>query len=471
MQNRSRKKWGFLGVSLAVLALMYSGVIWAAEAPPEIAPPELQAAPEKRPEKPPEETKYLPETIPIRPSTAPATTLEIGPLTGVLAPYGYPGALDTLSKGWDSHRLGIVGVSPYLGYDALYRTNIFQTSSDKKADFINTINPALRLEMPLGQQNKFSMGYLGNYFIYSRFSNQSHYDQTLNADMAFNFPAGLSLRLGNGLRIATEEATATTGRQRPYDRISPYFLAAYKLADRWKIEANYQMDALLFVDQVDRTNSYTENIGGLTLYYKVLPKTAVLAQYLITYRQYPSLSADDNISHTPLVGLTWDPTAKLSGTVKFGYTFKDYQNEIPGRNNSPQTWALSIQNLYRYSRFTTFSLIAQRSLQEDSDSNNSPYVNTGLFFTFSHYLHFFNVTSNLLLSYYNNHYENLSFDPGTGTLVRRVDNIFNAGAGLSRPLNKWLRLRLDYLYANKGSNVNTFSYNEHKVILGLQASF
>ena len=66
------------------------------------------------------------------------------------------------------------------------------------------------------------------------------------------------------------------------------------------------------------------------------------------------------------MGLTWAPTAKLSGTIKFGYTFASYETRVPGRNNNPDSWSLSAQLLYRFSRYTNLSLTAQKSFQQDS---------------------------------------------------------------------------------------------------------
>ena len=105
---------------------------------------------------------------------------------------------------------------------------------------------------------------------------------------------------------------------------------------------------------------------GTTLYYRFLPKTALLAQYIFMYRNYPSFSPDNTYSSSPLVGLTWAPTAKLSGTIKFGYTFASYETSVPGRNNNPDSWSLSAQLLYRFSRYTNLSLTAQKSFQQDS---------------------------------------------------------------------------------------------------------
>ena len=87
-------------------------------------------------------------------------------MTGSLAPYGYGGAEDTLQRGWDSHKLGPVRVSPYLEYDALYRTNVFQTYNNKKSDFVNMISPGIRFELPVAGTHRLSLGYLGNSYIY-----------------------------------------------------------------------------------------------------------------------------------------------------------------------------------------------------------------------------------------------------------------------------------------------------------------
>ncbi|MBU4447316.1 MAG: outer membrane beta-barrel protein, partial [Proteobacteria bacterium] len=201
------------GIFLVILIVLYAGAVWAAEPQPEKpALPQAQAeeeaiAQEKPLEKPPEVLpKFVPGVTPFAPYAPYNLTFGPGPSTGMLAPYGYGGAEDTLIRGWQSHKLGPFRVSPYFEYDTLYRTNVFQTYSNKKSDFVNMINPGIRFELPVAGTHKLSLGYLGNYFIYSRFSDNSHYDQNVNADAALNF-SKLSLRVGAAYRNATEEAS------------------------------------------------------------------------------------------------------------------------------------------------------------------------------------------------------------------------------------------------------------------------
>jgi hypothetical protein len=378
--------------------------------------------------------------------------------------------------------LGAVRVSPYLEYDALYRTNVFQTYNNKKSDFVNMISPGIRVELPVAGTHRLSLGYLGNSYIYSRFSENSHYDQNVNADAALNF-SKLSMRLGAAYRNATEEASLlqvgpvfTVSQQRVYNRVTPYFQAAYKMADLWRLETNYQFDSFSYVKDIYRLNDYNAHTAGATIYYKFWPKTSLLFQYIANIYTHPYDSTTDYVTQTPMVGLSWVPTAKLSGTVKVGYSITNYYNSDVGtRGFNPDGVALSIQTLYKLSRYTQMSLIAQRSLQEDVNSitifGNNSYFNSGLLFNLTHLWHYFNVTSYMSFSYYNNKYIYDNFDPGTDELKSRVDNIIYAGGGLSRPVTKWLRLRLDYLYYNRGSNFSFYSFNEHKVLLGVQSSF
>jgi len=132
---------------------------------------------------------------------------------------------------------------------------------------------------------------------------------------------------------------------------------------------------------------------------------------------------------------------------------------------------MSIQTLYNISRYTQLSLVAQRSIMADVDYANQAFYNTGFLLTLTHYWHYFGITSYAAFSYYNDHYLVNTIDPITGQLLRRNDNVYSFGTGLSRPITRWLRVRLDYLYNDRGSNFTNYTYNEHRVILGLQTSF
>lgn len=450
---------------------MFTGTSWGQEATPTPVQPKVKvAAEEERPPelKPSQEPGYFPSIVP----SDRKLTLEIGPVSGILAPYGNPAALDTLRLGTPI-KAGPLRVAPYLDTAIGYRSNLLQTQTDKKATSVFAFNPGIYTELPLARTHKISVGYLGNGFYYpgSTLDNFSHYDNNVNVDASFNFPGGLSLRAGNYLRVATEEPTAESAHQRFYHKWTPYFLANYAFADKWKLQTIYEFNKLYFAPSAQANqNDYNEHVGGIALYYKFWPKTAVLGQFLVSHREYPYEIRADNMTYTPMVGLTWDPTAKLSGIAKFGYTIKNYETSVPGRQQTISSFAMSAQTTYRFDKRTNLALTAQRSIQEDSDlAGNSPYENTAFYLTLNHIWAFWQLSSYANVSYTYNNYTNRTQNPGDGFKFRQ-DSIISTGAGLSRPLTRYLRLRLDYSYTNKASNFSGFSYNEHRMIFGIQAT-
>jgi hypothetical protein len=463
MEKRGRKT---IAAIIIFFFLLGWGSAWGQEVQKTPTPPPVpeEVAGEKLPEKPGEQPIG---NVPGVSAPDLYGTLGLGPVAGVLAPYGNPVAYDLLQRGWRSHRLGNIVIYPYFAIDGLYRSNIFLTSNDKKSAFITVLTPGLRAELPIAGRHRLSVGYLGSGFIYTSYTNQSHYDQNVNVDMALNFKGGTTLRVGNTFRAATEEINSDFGQRRSYVQNTPYLT----FADRWKFQADYQFNTLIFNQTVNQVNNYNQHNVGATLYYRFLPKTSALIEYILTYTQYPSFSVDNNYSNSPLVGLSWEPTAKLSGTVKFGYTFTQYETGLPDRNNSPQDWIMSVQLLYRYSRLTNLTLTVQRSFQQDVDFRNQGYQSTGLWVSLNHTWNYFKVYSYATFFYINNDYLNETVDFQTGNLVRRLDNVIGMGVGFSRPINRWLRARVDYIYTNRSSNFFGYSYNDNRVLFGLVTSF
>jgi hypothetical protein len=396
--------------------------------------------------------------------------VQAGPKTGLLAPYGNPYAFDTLRRGWVTHGAGPLLVTPYLEYDGLYRSNIYLSPTNPQSDYINAVTPGVEVELPFGGLHRLSMGYLGQYWMYSDHTEESHYDHNANIDAEINFRGGLSLRGGDAFRAATEERTTETGRRRPYLQDTPYFLASYNVSEKTKIQATYQYDIWQYDRSIDQIDNYRNNLAGLFLFYKFLPRTSALAGYVFSSRVYPSYTQDNNIQNSPFIGLTWDPTTKLTGNIKFGYTFQNYENHLPGRNNSPNSWAFSLGSIYRYSRYTTLNLSAQRSIQQDIDFANATYYSTALWVSLTHDWAYFRVASYVSFAYANSSYVNSGINPSTGLLSPREDNTYTIGAGVSRPLTPWLRLRLDYNYTDDASSYFLYSYHEHRVLLGVQLS-
>ena len=420
--------------------------------------------------------RITPQELVPEENILPRTTLEVGPLTGPLAPYGT--ALEVVPPGRGGLSVGVVRVVPFIGYNPLYRTNIYQSYSNKISDVLHLFRPGLSMEIPLAGNAVF-LNYLGNGFVYTKNSQNDHFDHNLVGGTVLKFPAGLEIQAGVGYRNAVEEQSSTTGQQRPYQRVIPTIQISRRLADKWLIQGNYQFDMYQFAQPENSFDNRQTHNAALTLFYKFWPRTALLFQYVAQVQNYPDFSIGNNFSQTPFLGFTWDPTAKLSGTVKFGYTFKSYDTAVPGRDNNPNSFAMSLQLLYRYSRFTQFILVAQRSNQNDLDYHNASYENTAFYFTWQKNWHYFNINSFITVSYAFNYYNSYSpfalgsngFILPSGFQPKRQDNLYGVCVGLNRPLTKYLKIRFDYRYYNDGSTYPNISYMQHWVGLGLQTTF
>jgi hypothetical protein len=459
----------YLILTAILLITLGSGKAWG-QVSPEQGTPEEAVKEQPKPEEVPgvpkrEEPGYFPTIL----FPTYYGIVQAGPVKGVLAPYGNPLAFDNLRRGWVTHGVGPLLVTPYLEYDGLYRSNIY-LSPNPKSDWVNTAIPGLQVELPIAGLHRLSMGYLGQYWMFSEHTGESHYDHNANVDAELNFRGGLSLRGGDGFRAATEERTTETGRRRPYICDTPYLLAAYNISEKTKIQATYQYTLWQYSRSIDKIDNYRNNMAGVFLFYKFLPRTSALAGYSFSSYAYPSYTQDNNYQHSPFIGLTWDPTTKLTGNIKFGYTFQNYTNHLPGRTNSPNSWAFSLGTIYRYSRYTTLNLSAQRSIQQDIDFANLSYMSTALWVSLSHDWTALRMASYVSFAYANSSYVNSGINPSTGLPSPREDNTISIGAGVSRPFASWLRLRLDYNYSNKTSDYFLYSYHEHRVLVGVQLS-
>ncbi len=105
-------------------------------------PPPLEELPEKP-------LELLPRQLVPEENILPRTTLEVGPLTGPLAPYGT--ALEVVPPGRGGLSVGVVRVVPFIGYNPLYRTNIYQSYSNKISDCSPSFQARLKYGNPPGR--------------------------------------------------------------------------------------------------------------------------------------------------------------------------------------------------------------------------------------------------------------------------------------------------------------------------------
>lgn len=213
---------------------------------------------------------------------------------------------------------GRLTLLPELALQETYRSNIYQTESDKKSDYITTITPGLGLKYKFGRSS-FDLNYRVGFLNFARYSSNNYQDHRANGLLNLVTSGGLQLTLGNNFTKSTLERTGVITRQRPYHFNTFNAAAGYGFADRWKVEAKYVRDDQAFSSSLDRASEYTNSLYGMSLYYRFLPRVSGLIEYDYAVKSFNSSSRiSDHKDHLAYLGLAFDPAGKLKGSAKAG---------------------------------------------------------------------------------------------------------------------------------------------------------
>lgn len=360
-------------------------------------------------------------------------------------------------------RMGRLKIYPELSLSETYRSNIYQTETERKSDFVTTLRPGFRADYQFGARHLLSLGYNAGWLSYAKYSTNNYWDHRANGLLELNFPGGLEFALSHNFVKSTMEKTATTGRQRRYQENISNGSAAYKFTDRWKVEGKYNRDDLSFDSSRDRGESYLEEIFGGSMYYRFTPRTSALFEYDYVIKDFDAMDISDHKDSNLYLGVAFDPMGKLQGSFKAGYGWKRFDNRVAGRDNNPESWIVLANLTENFTSYTSLSFVATRALLDDTDSANASYAMTSAGATFQH---FFTgkVGGFAMANYRQNDYLDDRPDPVTGNLKKRLDKQWNLGGGLIYRIQKWLETRIEYEYITKDSNFSTYSFNENKVM-------
>jgi hypothetical protein len=192
---------------------------------------------------------------------------------------------------------------------------------------------------------------------------------------------------------------------------------------------------------------------------------------------YDTNTAQDNSATQAALGVTWDVTAKSTGTLKAGVQWKRYdaQNQALGTEDASY-YTVSAAVRHFFTRRTALHLHLSRSSQE-SDFPANPYflrtaADVSLVQRLTARLHG-RLTGRYGLDDYPN---GASFDNPLDAVAEvetgvRRDTTLAAEAAVGYDVNRWLTLKLEYDFGTRSSNFDTFDYDVSRVSLSVKAAF
>ncbi|NIA11187.1 MAG: outer membrane beta-barrel protein [Nitrospiraceae bacterium] len=367
--------------------------------------------------------------------------------------------------------VGKLKIHPSLKVSEEYRSNIFDEADHEKDDEVTTVSPGVTLQLPFSR-HYMELDYHSEIIRPQRFSDEyettSHYVNTL---FNFNFDR-LSLVFGDNWAKDSTPPDYEGDIRNDYKQNMSFFDIYYKLADRYQVKLFYKnefrhFDSYHLAGQFDpQLDNYSENTVGITGFYRILPLTSVLLEYEFNAidnedKDFPST---DSNSHHIWVGLKWQATAKIVGTIKGGLVTRQYD----GPSDDWTGFGMQVNVDYKFFRRTTFSFMGARQLLDTSVTDvgtkgqegwyGTYYVSTGGTFSIKHEFPW-KLTISTSISYFKDNYQ----EKGLASKKRNDDRVA-AGVGLSYKIRDYFICSVGYKYTIDNSNIDVEDYRDNRII-------
>jgi hypothetical protein len=165
-------------------------------------------------------------------------------------------------------------------------------------------------------------------------------------------------------------------------------------------------------------------------------------------------STNDNTDRRYLVGLTWDATAKTSGTFKVGQQQKDFADV------RPRAWGTSWEGAVRWSPLTysVWDLVTSKSAA-DSTGYGDYVVNTAATVMWNH--QWANAISSRV---------SLGGVQSDYAATTRADTTRNYGLGFFYNIARTVRAGVDFTRTDRSSTLSIYEFTRNVTMLSLEAT-
>ncbi|MEH6446821.1 MAG: outer membrane beta-barrel protein [Oceanospirillaceae bacterium] len=360
--------------------------------------------------------------------------------------------------------LGEMGLYPSLTIVTGRDDNVLATETAEISSWITRIAPNLLLEAET-DDILMQFNYSLEKGIVHSSTNDNYLDHNLtptikiigNSRNRVEFSA--SIIKGHEAR-GEEEGGAITITDAPLEFDSNSLRAKYNyggLQAKGQIEVNASYEDKEFTNfrTVTIDKDYDQFTFGTTFKYRLTPKTSALATISQKVIDYDASSNKDSTTMRYLLGATWEATAKTSGTIKVGWSEKDFDDPTSSDVDGG-TWDAEVNwNPKSYSTFI-FST-GQEFGETTTDDSFVDSVNYGV--SWNHYWQD-NFKSTLAFNKKDDDYSNSTRKDTTNTVI----------VGVNYEAKRWLNLGLGYTMTDKDTNQADASFKKNTLMMTVQGS-
>jgi len=351
---------------------------------------------------------------------------------------------------------GLVRFTPKLSVAERYSDNIFLTKKDLKDEYVTAISPELSVDFTLSPSNILGVSYKGDFRLYSESDNfrKDHHQGGLS--WTLTMPRGSKFAVGAEVQHSSIQPYSEEDRHKDFVKPEAFAYILLKLWAFTDLGLRYDRTSRKFDSPLDEIDEFDRDTITLDILFKGFPLLPLLFEYSYYHQDNNDLGglSTDMDTHTVFVGARWDPTARLSGTLKVGYTHTDFE-EVADFSG----FATDTDLAYRFSDTTTFKLSAYRRVVRSTWAGRE----TGDYFISSGGSLSATYRTEPIAIVLDFSYTNNDFQQEASWSDDREDNYFRAGVQGKYLMREWLSFSLGYQYSQNDSNFATVDYKENRV--------
>ncbi len=384
--------------------------------------------------------------------------------------------------------LGRIQINPGLSYELTYDSNIFKEKSGERADFIHTLRPGVLATYEGEGDNYLRAGYNLGVKRYSDYTDNDYTEHNALLEGLYRTPQGFYSRFDTTYSNTANPIGSSNSYRENDPKVQRWFnvgsLGIGYERNRIRTELSYTNHYERYTESEDKWQNRNDHQYSIIGYYRILPRTSLLAEYRLNDINYTNQDNGDNTQgidsdtsqdatfHQFFIGLNFDPTGKVKGELKLGVGRKDYENDTDwnGKEYEDVTTWLAETNLdWAVTAKTMINAKFARALKDSTESYATRFSTTSVELGVRHTF-FEQFTAYATSSYTEDDYDNTS-----STLSSRLDRTFGAGTGLEYRfknwIEDWLTIGIGYSFENCDSNFHDEEYLDHRTTLSFLAAF
>ncbi len=348
--------------------------------------------------------------------------------------------------------------TPTLEVSERHDDNFRAVEDNEESSWITSVTPTFVLGAE-GRKSAYQLSYSAVSDTFHSSHKDNNTDHHVNADAGYEFDSRNRLKLNAGFHkiedTASEDQNVENDKYTTSNVGGVYSFGAQTARNQIDFGANYQELRYQNSDNLNADKERDTTALNTILYHAVAPKTRALVEARHTDYDYVSNTRLNSNNVALLAGLTWDATAKTTGTVKFGGEKKRFDDSNID-DESGGMWEVGVKWSPR--TYSTFGLNTRRALDE-GDNGASSIESQSTTLSWDHEW-MDRLSSTVSYTYSDQDYQDIT----------RTDKIDTFGVGLTYEMRRWLDLGVGYKYSENDSDAVGESYERNIFSISATAS-